>query len=75
MGETTAVAHGGNPQIKALPPQDRAASLPFPEAGENPANLTPDRSCTKPKQLGRQLSAKLLVIKPPIVNYFAKRGW
>ncbi len=24
--ETTAVAHGGNPRIKALPPQDRAAS-------------------------------------------------
>ncbi|NEO14439.1 hypothetical protein [Moorena sp. SIO3F7] len=27
MGETTAVAHGGNPHMKALPPQDRAASL------------------------------------------------
>ncbi|NEP47588.1 MAG: hypothetical protein F6K65_01560 [Moorea sp. SIO3C2] len=23
MGETTAVAHGGNPRVKALPPQDR----------------------------------------------------
>ncbi|NEQ17728.1 MAG: hypothetical protein F6K44_30100, partial [Moorea sp. SIO3E2] len=25
-GGTTAVAHGGNPRMKALPPQDRAAS-------------------------------------------------
>ncbi len=25
--ETTAVAHGGSPRMKALPPQDRAASL------------------------------------------------
>ncbi|NEO80573.1 hypothetical protein [Moorena sp. SIO4G3] len=25
MGETTAVAHGGNPRRSALPPQDRAA--------------------------------------------------
>ncbi|WP_293062469.1 MULTISPECIES: hypothetical protein [unclassified Moorena] len=37
MGETTAVAHGGNPLWRrclpktALPPQDRAASLvPYP---------------------------------------------
>ncbi|WP_293115468.1 hypothetical protein [Moorena sp. SIO4G3] len=28
MGETTAVAHGGDPHMKALPSQDRAASLP-----------------------------------------------
>ncbi|WP_424097325.1 hypothetical protein [Moorena producens] len=29
MGETTPVAHGGNPRMKALAPQDRAASLKY----------------------------------------------
>lgn len=28
-------------------------TLPFPEVGQSLANITPDRSCTKPNQLGR----------------------
>ncbi|WP_158517080.1 hypothetical protein [Moorena producens] len=29
VGETTAVAHGGNPRMKALPPREATASLLF----------------------------------------------
>ncbi|NEP47453.1 MAG: hypothetical protein F6K65_00805 [Moorea sp. SIO3C2] len=41
MGETTPVAHGGNPRVKALAPQDRNGALSVMASNPSPSRVAP----------------------------------